>query len=508
MHDTLLVAVFVAAGVGLFATGSVAEPFAKATEVQVKEVYRAEERPGYCCWTVLWHDPAGALYLKFVEKRRAPNPLWEPVPLEFWETVNLPVNYHISFCNGSKDIITEMVVLKSTDDGATWTESGRYPEKIINSFGWASLADGRIIRAYNDNNVAFDPKYQPVLRVSVSADEGTTWQTQAEVVLKEGFIVFAYRIRRLRDGSLAMLGDYGMAFGPGRPARTRGGGGRHHQIMLLSHDDGKTWSWVQILPGLKAPEPDFVELPSGDLLVINSTVQRGPQVRQYLHKTKDGFLPGPVFKISVGRAPECLVLTRSGLLVGAVRGGDYTCSKDEGATWYKIEGLPRCRYQPYIIELSDGRLLCSWHVGGDYFFGQMDQWVGATTFRLEANLPAPTKLTVTRQMNESRTKYINAYVATLTAGKPLPDKTIHFKVSKPRYPEGYDQFPLKLTAVTDARGQARLDLEPYFVNETNIHQTFGVSASFTPGKDDISVTNARGSYGNYVLSMSREDLGP
>ncbi len=511
MNNMLVTAALLAAGIALLTTGSAAAPFAQATDVEVKEVYHPEERPGYACWTALWHDSAGVLYLAFAEKRRATNPLWEPVPLEFWESMNLPVNYHTSFCNGSKDVITELVVLKSADDGATWTESGRCPSKNINAFAWNSLADGRIIKTLGDNYTSFDPNYQPRMRVSVSADGGTTWEVQADVVVKEGFSVGGYRMKRLSDDSLALLGGYGPAFGPGRMVARRGESlpsarGHGTRAMLISQDDGKSWTVIPVLPGIAAPEPDFVELPSGDLLILNSTVQRGPQVRQYLYKTETSFLPGPVFNVISGRVPECLVLTRSGLLVGAVRGGQYSCSNDEGATWYKIEGLPACRYQPHIIELSDGRLLCSWHVGGDNFFGELDQWVGSHTFRLQATLPESTQLTVTREMNETKTKYVNSYVATLTAGgRPLAGKTINFSVSI-RYAEGYEEFPLKLTGVTDDQGQVPLDLESYFVNETNIHQCYGVSASFTPEEGDVLLTPARDGYGAYILSMSQEDL--
>ena len=511
MRRILLTGAFTAIGVVQPGGASGAAAFALAKEVESKEVYHPRERPGYACWTALWHDPAGALHLAFAEKRRAPNPLWEPVPLEFWESMNLPVNYHTSFCNGSRDVVTELVVLKSTDDGTTWTESGRCPTKNINAFSWTSLADGRIIKALSDNYTSFDPAYQPRMRISVSADGGTTWATQADVVLRDGFSVGGYRMRRLRDGALAMLGGYGPAFGPGRILARRGAGlpyvrNRGTRAMFVSRDEGKTWSVIPVLPGVTAPEPDLVELASGDLLILNSTVQRGPQVRQYLFQADGGFLPGQVFDVVSGRVPECLVLTRSGLLVGAVRGGDYTCSNDEGATWHRIEGLPRCHYQPHIIELGDGRLLCSWHIGGDYYFGQADQWVGSTTFRLETNLPAPTQLMLTRELNAARTKYVNSYVAELRSGdRPLAAKTISFSVGI-RYPKGYEQFPLKLTAVTDAQGRTRIDLEAHFGAETNIHQCYHLKASFTPAPDDASLTPARAGYSAYILSMSREEL--
>ena len=511
MHNTLLTVTLVATGIALLVTTSAAAPFAQATDVEVKEVYHPEERPAYACWTTLWHDPAGNLHLKLAEKRRAPNPLWQPVPLEFWESIDLPVDYHMSFCNGSKDVITEFVVLESADDGATWTESGRSPTKVIDQFAWTNLPDGRIIRAIHDDDVAFDPDYHPRLRTEVSADGGTTWHVQGEI-LAEGFVTKGYRMRALRNGALVMLGLYGAAWGPGRPRARRNAvrayvGSERTTGLFVSQDEGKTWSapWTAF-PGITAPEPDFVELPSGDLLLLTSTVGGSPQARQYFHKTERGFLAGPVFDIVRGTVPERVVLTQSGLLVGAIRGGDYWCSNDEGASWYKIEGLPRCNYQPDMTELSDGRLLCSWHIGGDNFFGELDQWVGTTTFRLAANLPEPTELTLTREMNESQTKYINSYVARLTAGSAALDgKTINFSVSI-RYAEGYEDFPLKLIGVTNADGRARIDLEPYFVNETNIHQRYGINASFTPEESDALLTPARDSYGAYILSMSQADL--
>ncbi len=511
MNSILLTAAFVTAGIVLLTTASAAAPFAQATEVEVKEVYHPEERPAFATRAVVWHDPAGNLYMGFPEKRRAPNPLWEPVPLDFWESMGLPIKYHISFCDGSKDILTERVVLKSTDDGATWTETGRSPTRLINAFfAWACLSDGQIIHVLNDSYIAFDPDYEPELRAEVSANGGKTWQVQA--VIMKGYCAGGYRLRRMSDGTLVLLAPYGAAFGPGRVLKKRGGGRPHVRSertcgVFVSQDEGRTWSGPQTaFPGVTAPEPDFVELPSGDLLFLNSKVQRGGQVRQYFHKTEHGFVPGAVFNVVSGTVPECLVLTRSGLLVGAVRGGQYSCSNDEGANWYKIEGLPNCRYQPYITELSDGRLLCVWYIGGDYFFAQDDQWIGTTTFRVEANLPQPTRLDLSRELNEAGTKYVNKYVATLTCGgEPLVGKTVHFAYNF-RYDtyDAVDDDP----KVTDEKGQARVDLS-FLDEETNIHQSYGVRAWFKPEDGDSSLGPCRSnSYGAYAMTMSAEELNP
>ena len=413
-------------------------------------------------------------------------------------------------------MITELVVLKSTDDGATWAESGRSPSKTINAFSWASLPGGRLIRVRGDDYVAFDPDYQPRLWAEVSADGGNTWQVQGGIM--EGYSTYPYRLRRLSDGALALAAPYAAAFGPGRERQARHTKRPYVQQertcgVFISRDEGKTWSSpLTAFPGLETSEPDFVQLPSGDLLLLNSHVQDGPQVRQYFRKTEDGFVPGPVFDVISGRVPECVVLTRSGLLVGAVRGGEYTCSNDEGATWHKIEGLPNCNYQPYITELSDGRLLCSWHIGGDNFFGELDQWVGTTTFRLEANLPDPTRLALTRALNEAGNKYTNVYIASLTSGgQPVAGKTVDF-AHHLRYTSDYDAADDPRVAgtgssvVTDENGQARLDLS-FLDKETNMHQGYRVTAWFEPEQGDTTLASCRAEvYYAYTMTMSQEDL--
>lgn len=517
MHVTMAAVLLVLAlTTPLAASGDVPIPLAKAENVQVREVYHPAERPGYACWTVLWHDPEGALHLAFAEKRRAPNPLWEPVPLDFWESMGLPINYHVSFCNGSKDVITELVVLRSTDDGETWTETGRCPSKAINAFAWAGLPGGRIIRVASDDYVAFDPAYKPQLRAEVSADGGTTWQVLS--VLLEGFSTYPYRLKRLRDGALVLASPYQAAFGPGRERVGRNCARPYVRdevtcAVFVSRDEAKTWSGPQtVFPGIGAWEPDFVELPSGDLLFVVSTIQGVPQMRQYFRKTPHGFVPGPVLDIVSGRAPECLVYTRSGLLVGAVRGGEYVCSADEGANWYPIHGLPRCNYQPYMAELSDGRLLCSWHIGGDNFFGELDQWVGSHTFRLDAHLPQPTKLTIARMKNEPGTQYINKYVATLAnADGPVPGKTVTFAYHK-RYTPDYNASPdpqvagTRQAAVTDANGQVFLDLSMWD-NETSIHISYRVTAWFTPEPADTALGPCKSDiYFAYTRNMTQNDL--
>ena len=173
---------------------------ARATDVFRAEVYRAQERPGYACWTVVWHGPGPAVYLAFAEKRRAPNPTWQPIPPAFWESMGLPVHYHTSFCNGARDVLTETVVLRSDDNGTTWHESGRSPTRVINCFSWTCLGDGSLMRVRGDDYVAFDPDTVPRLTAEVSTDGGSHWTTRS--VILEGYQTYPYRLKRLRDGQL------------------------------------------------------------------------------------------------------------------------------------------------------------------------------------------------------------------------------------------------------------------------------------------------------------------
>lgn len=508
--------------------------FAEARDVEVSEVYRAAVRPGYACWTTLWHDMEGSLYLAFAEKRRAPNVLWEPVPLDFWESMGLPIHYHASFCNGSKDVLTELVVLRSEDDGATWIESGRCPSKVINAFAWASLPDGRLIRVVSDDYVAFDPDYKPQLRVEVSDDGGNTWQLHAVVL--EGFQTYAYCLKRLEDGTFILVAPYQECFGPGRARQARHTIRPHAHRSLeyttgvfFSRDEGRSWSGpMTAFPGDLVSEPDFVELPSGDLLFVYSETGPGPgvQLRQKFFKVPHGFLPGPVSKVISGWAPERFVLTRDGLLVGPQRGAIYSCSNDEGATWHQVHGLPDCPYQPRIIELADGRLLTSWHIGGDNFFGELDQWVGTHGFRLEANLPDSTGLSLARVLNAEGNRYLNVYEVALTqGGRPLAGRKVHFAYHRQR-PDGGDyrkshdprEAGERREAVTDEAGRAQLDLSeyekspdtpnPHIFDTGQRHMHYRVTAWFESDPGDPSVPSCRSEvYCAYPLNMSKEELG-
>ncbi len=210
-----------------------------------------------------------------------------------------------------------------------------------------------------------------------------------------------------------------------------------------------------------------------------------------------------VFNVVSGRVPETVVCTKPGILVGAVRGGEFTCSNDEGANWYVLAGI-RAGYQPYIIELPDGRLLCAWHTGGgDEPFGQKDLALETSAFKLAVNLPSPTRLALARDLNPTGDKYTNAYTAVLTCGRqPISDRTIRFTYEK-RTGAGKD-----LTAVTDAAGQAKIDLGDEFGVVDDVHLGYTVQATFVPNSADEALARCESDlYTAYVITSSKADLG-
>ena len=506
---------------------------ATAINVEQTRVYEPKVQPGHAAWTVLWRSPQGHVYVAFHEKRRGTNPTWKPIPLEFYEVMQSPVNYHTTTCNGGKDLVSESVVMRSDDEGKSWQEVGRSPSQVMNMFAWACLGDGSIIRALSDDYVAFDPGTTTRLCVEVSEDEGITWQMRS--VIMEGYAAYSYRLKRLSDGTLILVAPYNEGFGPGRPCPRRIGKRAGVIVELtcglfFSYDQGHTWSGpAPLFPGILAWEPDFVELPDGNLLFFNSTFQRGKPARQFVFRQGQRFIPGPVYEVPGDGIPETVTLTDDGLLVGAIRCGDYTCSNDQGVTWYRIEGLPTCEYQPYIMTMCDGSLLNVWHHGKDSFFGEISQFIGAHRFELKADMPAVTHLGIERELSTAGDRYINAYTVTLTAdGIPQADKTINFAYQL-RYTDDFactddpKQAGTRVTATTDKQGRATLDLRTLpDVIEVNhpqyrvaakldlvedIHHQYRVTAWYEPKHDETLLAATRSDvYFAHTITMTRDEL--
>ena len=474
--------------------------YAAGVDFKEQMVYYPEQRPGYAGWANLFLFGNGDIGLTFDEVRRAPNPKFIPPPIEFLEASKMAYLYTQTLIpSAHPNLLHERVYMKSTNAGRSWKEIHREWGTVSECVGYP---DGRLVRApYNASRYPEWGTDRLYTSVEESLDDGRTFRRIARLPY-----IRAYRFKRLRDGSLVLLGPLEPTYGPSG-SRFKAGvkhSGEHQTYQaafMFSPDGGYTWTGPHyVLQGVAASEPDFVELPDGRLLIINSSVQMGAAVRQFVHRIKTGFICDPVmdiqkggpdsYNVQSGIVPEAIDITADGMIVGARRGSAYACSNDLGETWYLIEGLPNCKYQPQARCLPDGRFMTAWHVGTDSTFGQYDMCIGIHTFRLKANLPKRTKLTLERSLSEDGSQFINAFSSRLTvAGNPVPNKTIELRVKFTWRPDGtYDPTPVGgsadvRTAVTDKDGVARFvltQIDPL----PDMHHGYNVQASFTPGPDE------------------------
>jgi hypothetical protein len=253
-------------------------------------------------------------------------------------------------------------------------------------------------------------------------------------------------------------------------------------------------------PGVPVTETDFCELPSGDLLFVHSKMYNGTTHRQLVRRTKYGLVPEEMEACGID-APEIFVRTNEGYLVGASRNGSYYWSDDDALTWHPVEGAPPCGYQPRALLLDDGRVLFTWHRGGDLGYKEADEWIGQHVFKLKVLHPRQrTKLKLERVYSEAEKRYICAFTATLTTeqGKPVAGQPVEFSIVGRDEP-GYEPFGgatpwvkgKKTVVKTDAHGVARVDY-PEQAEVTNIHKSFQICARF----------NAEGETAGYVPATS------
>jgi len=475
------------------------------------EIYRSSVSPGWNCWPCAWTDAAGAVYVSFQELRIAKNEYWEPVPPAFWEAMGLPAGYQVTLCGGAKDILPETVVMKSEDNGETWRETGRCSDRSTVTFAWASLPDGDLIRVACNDYLAWGSALPPKTYSEISSDGGSTWGRRG--ILSEGYCtnVGGYRIIALQDGSLAVLATYQEAWQPGHASKARTARRpniRQEDISALwfSNDSGRNWSGpLCVMPGIFAGEADFAELPSGDLLIVNSTVQGGRSTRQYVRKTGYGWMPGPVYDTASGTAPERLALRNDGLIAGGVRGGKYMCSSNNGHTWHDVDTPEAPYYQPFTIPLNDGRYFTVWHAGGgDEPFGKNDLWIGAHIFGIEGYPPESVSLDMVRNFDKTEGRYVNSYLFALASeNSALSGRSLDIY-----YKKGNSGEWIKTTCITDETGCVKFDLTKEYLNETDPHSHYRICAVFEPGAGDEGLLPAKShEYMAYAITASLGDLG-
>jgi hypothetical protein len=485
--------------------------------------YVPVQRPGHTAWVNLFLFGNGDVGLSFTEMRRAPNPRFAPPSIEYIEAFCRPYKYSALLCAAQPNLLSESVCMKSSDGGRTWRETGRCWGK---SAYLAGYPDGRMVRVvYNQLGEHYekgiDRFYSPV---EESTDGGSTWKQIARLLEGVGFA--PHRVKKLRDGALVALGSLTPSYGPGGDLQSRGAtrpGERPGvgNLFMFSPDAGHHWTGPHyVLQGMDAPEPDLVELPDGRLLIVNSSVQLGAQVRQIVHRMDSGFLCEPVAEIQgagadgqnvqSGIVPETVDITPDGLILGTRRGGVYTCSNDLGRTWHVIDGAKNCKYQPQGVCLPDGRFLTAWHLGTDSPFGQQDMVIGLHSFRVRADLPQPATLTLERAMADDGSRYINEHHARLAIGvNPVADRKIELRIHQVWNPDGtYNTAPVHEApdvrfAVTNQDGVAIFKVDDRNTIQ-DIHDQYVVQATFTPEAQDAVGACVSVSYNVHSMTGKRD----
>lgn len=470
-------------------------PAVEAVDVESREVYRSARKPAYTSWVSLFPGLAGEWYLSCEEVSKSDPP--EPrSSLDHWYRMGLPDGYDKSALR------MEVVLLESHDRCSTWNVISRWPcrfQHSAGSFAAAKTSDGRFLRGVW-SCYGLDGTAHPGEIFYESRDGGASWQ-KLPALLDDRFVCYPHRMKQLRDGTIVLAVPYHAAWGRDAdlPLRTSMRLEAQNEMQMgiyTSSDEGRNWHGPTIIfPGHVVSETDFVELPLGDLLFFNNSIFAQPG-RQTVFRTKQGFVPGPMLRCDGQQVPETVVLTREGILVGAMRNGSYSWSDDEGETWYKLAGAPSCGYQPMIRQMDDGRIICAWHRGADDAFDQADQFVGLHVFRLKVNRPtARTRLRLERDYDSDNDLFENAYTVTLTVDdRPLADKTIELWYVRRDQP-GYDSWshvPVAermkrggklLRAMTNAAGEAKFVMSE-FDAETNPHLSYQLFARFNADRTD------------------------
>jgi hypothetical protein len=227
--------------------------------------------------------------------------------------------------------------------------------------------------------------------MSRSKDGGKTWES-AKI-----FPVFDPEcgeqdpsINQFKDGSL-MINFFQWRVVPeeekdrlGYPARQQHDGSWSDvegPCVIRSFDGGLTWDDQPIMVD-SSPLPRggtsdaVVELPDGTLIMgIYGADYGSPYCRAYTVKSKDRgktwgspalIAADPEKKISFEE--PAIVLTKEGYLLTMVRSGaprNYqylyqAISKDGGETWTDLHETPMWGHPAHVLQLSDGRLLCTY----------------------------------------------------------------------------------------------------------------------------------------------------
>ncbi|MSO21713.1 MAG: exo-alpha-sialidase [Acidobacteria bacterium] len=381
-----LLAAFVLAGLNFHFAGQRQPKVHGKVEVAEyieKVIYHSPEKPGYTSWVGLAQLPDGKFRCDFAQMT---GPKDKPL-------VSVPV---LESRNGGDTWrkVSDDVLLDPSVSGIVLVFTP--PQGIILArMRSAILRDGTLIRL----GWTADPNGSGYLQRS--ADSGKTWGEKIFVVSPKQYRTWPALIRQLRDGRLVLMAGAWKRGDGDSPTR------RMTKMIFLSSDGGKTWSApITLMPTETGvcEESDFCELPSGDLFWVHrvehypdkpteipSLASRGPRPYDYsdrmqsiTRKKGKTFVPEPATPAPFPHSGFPVVLyTREGLILHLATDGVYG-SADFGKTWTKLD-VPGTKYYPKALQLENGKIICISHVGGDNYYGKVDQSIVQQTFRLKVS---------------------------------------------------------------------------------------------------------------------------
>lgn len=464
-------------------------------------IYYPDKRPGYVAWVTAFEYGNGNIGFSFKETIRQQRQRFQPPTIEEAEAAVVPVSYCSVMC-GSEDQESFRIFMISKDDGRTFEETGRCleSEACLCNVGFP---DGRILGFESPSLATGALKFTGGIAVRESLDGGNTWREINRIL--EGESVNLWRARRLRDGTTILLCALASSpWGPDKPRATRNTrlpdeekGGRYNPFFLTTADGLHFTGPHHILAGTDASRYDMVERPDGSLLFINGDAQGALAARQIVHRNGAFWVPGSVLPIHRGApkdpignsqggfVPETVVMLDSGAIVGARHDRPYSCSVDEGANWFEIDGLPDSLYQPFMLSTRHG-LVNFGHYGGDISFGQADMYIGADRFCLREQVPRSCTLSLRRCLSDDGSHFQNRYAAQLLCGgEPLGNQQIVFRFAESWNANGspsnapQEDAPYQITTFTNADGWAEA-AAPQYENAGDIHFSYIVDAVFQP----------------------------
>lgn len=337
---------------------------------------------------------------------------------------------------------SQIVYLKSTDAGQTWTTWRTEPFHATGMAAYSpqptiALPDGALIRRVNGDDLQ-DLKTIPhtamlqIIKPNKADVYPSSWPAlgaAGQIIVKDPAICKYQisRIRRLKDGRYIALGQAwqyaeGGVNGGGKRSCASSAGASNLLLVAASASAVEKGQWKKGMPDipssiLVANEWDAAQLANGDLLSLFRTqnlidkkqirkqaILKAMPISNCPDKTASGcWVMDQTSLGNPGNLPHSghpeLLATREGVIIQfATTGNSYT--NDSGLTWIPLQGTVPSNYYPRAIQNPlTGDIFLFGHVGGDDPYGGksiegggnysgINQSITMQKFRLKINQPA------------------------------------------------------------------------------------------------------------------------